>query len=162
MEKASVKEILNGHDDSKYVTPRGLKKFLLEQVYPVGAIYISVNATEPGMLFGGEWQLLKDRFLLGAGGSYSNGATGGEATHKLTKDEMPTHSHAIDVSTSTNSSDGGGSYGIQQRLSHTYSTSQIPERTTSNNWNGVLVNGGDKAHNNMPPYLVVYMWKRVK
>jgi hypothetical protein len=60
MEKASVKEILNGHDDSKYVTPRGLKKFLLEQVYPVGSIYLSLSSVSPDILFGGVWETVSN------------------------------------------------------------------------------------------------------
>lgn len=49
--------------------------------YPVGAIYMSVNSTSPASIFGGSWTQLQNRFLLGAGSSYSNGATGGSATH---------------------------------------------------------------------------------
>ena len=128
--------------------------------YPIGSIYISVVEINPSIYFGGVWERIKDRFLLSAGDTYSNGSTGGEATHKLTKNEMPTHGHATDVSKSTGG-DGEGSYGIQQRLSATYVTAQIPERTPTNNWNGILVNGGDQPHNNMPPYLTVYMWKRI-
>ena len=68
--------------------------------YPVGAIYLSVNSTSPASLFGGTWEQLKDRFLLGAGNSYSINATGGATTHThttgnhtLTINEMPYHSH---------------------------------------------------------------------
>lgn len=66
---------------------------MLDNVWPVGSIYMSVISTNPSTLFGGTWQQLQNRFLLGAGSSYSNGATGGEATHKLTVNEMPSHQH---------------------------------------------------------------------
>ena len=59
--------------------------------YPVGAIYISTISTSPASLFGGTWEQLKDRFLLGAGDTYAAGATGGEAAHALTVNEMPPH-----------------------------------------------------------------------
>lgn len=66
---------------------------MLDNVWPVGSIYMSVNSTDPGTLFGGTWQRLKDRFLLGAGDTYMAGSQGGEASHTLTENEMPAHSH---------------------------------------------------------------------
>ena len=115
-----------------------------KEPYPVGSIYISVNNTNPSTLFGGTWVQLKDRFLLGAGDTYSNGATGGEAEHTLTIDEMPSHSHSykIGATNSNHSGSDGYHYLAQNNNANTGST------------------GGDQPHNNMPPYLVVYMWKR--
>lgn len=140
-------------------------------IYPVGSIYMSVNSTSPATLFGGTWERIQDRFLLAAGSSYSAGATGGSATHTLTVDEMPSHNHGkatltgkvggvmFDDGMTTTSSgilsysdararswsgmDGKASKYISVDASHTHSS-----------------NGGSKAHNNMPPYLAVYMWKR--
>lgn len=120
---------------------------LVDLVYPVGSIYMSVNTTSPQTLFGGTWVKLENRFLLGAGSSYTNGATGGEATHTLTIDEIPSHDHGIsdwraikgyNTSGKTLSLDGPG-----------YWETKAP-----------LAQGGGQAHNNMPPYLVVNMWKR--
>ena len=68
-------------------------KALLNAIYPVGSIYMSVNSTSPATLFGGTWERIKDRFLLAAGDAYAAGGTGGEATHTLTEGEMPAHSH---------------------------------------------------------------------
>lgn len=62
-------------------------------IYPVGSIYQSINNTSPSTLFGGQWVAIQDRFLVGAGEAYSGKATGGEATHKLTIAEMPSHQH---------------------------------------------------------------------
>lgn len=124
---------------------------LLNNVYPVGAIYMSVNNTSPATLFGGTWEQLKDKFLLGAGDTYTAGSTGGEATHQLTYNEMPSHTHGMRVNV------GGASGGGQRVKLHadgvTNDDPDIGAGTTEgagNNW----------AHNNMPPYLVVYMWKR--
>ena len=61
--------------------------------FPIGSIYLSVNSTSPASLFGGTWEKIKDKFLLASGDTYSAGATGGEATHTLTIEEMPSHSH---------------------------------------------------------------------
>lgn len=118
---------------------------VLLKAYPVGSIYMSVNSTNPGTLFGGTWTQLKDRFLLGAGDSYSNGATGGSATHTLTVAEMPSHSHGFMAKKD-------GNYG---------SSSHWRPTTSGGEYSGyVTATGGGGAHNNMPPYLVVYMWKR--
>lgn len=129
-----------------------LDKSLIDKVYPVGSIYMSVNAADPAALFGGTWEQIKDRFLLAAGDAYAAGSTGGEETHTLTVDEMPVHSHSNPI-----------------HVSWDYEPNT--ESPWSNPWNqsGNLVydnssrtsnEGGGLAHNNMPPYLSVYMWKR--
>ena len=56
-----------------------LERGVIGMIYPVGSIYMSVNATSPASLFGGTWEQLKDRFLLAAGDTYAAGSTGGEA-----------------------------------------------------------------------------------
>lgn len=117
------------------------------RAYPVGAIYQSTVETSPASLFGGTWEQLKNRFLLGAGNSYSAGATGGEATHALSIDEMPTHNHTL----------------ANPVGSGTGTVSGYLWSTTNQDWGTMETesSGGSEAHNNMPPYLVVYMWKRV-
>lgn len=141
----------------------------LDKVYPVGSVYVSVNGTNPATLFGGTWERIKDTFLLSAGDAYSAGATGGEAEHILSKNEMPAHTH--------------GSKSLTGSLSaYTWATgtaSGIVSKTTP--YQNMNMNSGDaighntytinashthdsegngSAHNNMPPYLVVYMWQR--
>lgn len=123
---------------------------MLDKAYPVGSIYMSVNSTNPKTLFGGTWVQLKDRFLLAAGTTYKAGATGGEATHTLTASEMPSHNHAVyypnagaaDHSAPGNYPDGPSDSTYYAIGSYTSSA------------------GGGAAHNNMPPYLSVYVWKR--
>lgn len=112
--------------------------------FPVGSIYLSVNATNPGTLFGGTWTRIQDRFLLAAGSTYAAGATGGEAAHVLTVAEMPAHDHPITYVSGT------GVAGFIP-LGSTPGTT-FPSATGSR--------GGDQAHNNMPPYLAVYVWQR--
>ena len=118
----------------------------LLDIYPIGSIYMSVNSTSPAGLFGGTWEQLKDRFLLAAGSTYSAGSTGGEATHALTVDEMPIHSH-------------GGVRRNHVGASGTASTGTSSGSGDTTNYTNDA--GGGAAHNNMPPYLAVYMWKRV-
>ena len=62
-------------------------------MHPVGSYYISDKADNPSTFIGGTWELLKDVMLIGAGNKYTAGSTGGNDTHSLTKDEMPSHNH---------------------------------------------------------------------
>lgn len=127
---------------------------VLSKVYPVGAIYMSVSSTNPQNLFGGTWVQIKDRFLLAAGTTYKAGATGGEAAHALTVDEMPKHTHPM------YSSNGGGD-GTWTPDEGTYLVDSVS--TVKQTWwarLGMNAAGGGGAHNNMPPYLAVYVWKR--
>lgn len=124
--------------------------FVLDNVYPVGSIYMNVNSTNPGTLFGGTWEQIQGKFLLGMSSSYPAGSQGGEASHTLTVSEMPNHTHSI-IGYSASGNDYSGS---DADLSFTYNS-------TMTGWSGCTASAGDsKAHNNMPPYLSVYIWKR--
>jgi hypothetical protein len=118
---------------------------ILEMVYPVGSVYISASATSPASFMGGTWEQLKDRFLVGAGSAYANGATGGEATHTLTEAEMPSHRHLIYM-THDGTTEYWGPEVVRQ------------QSTVQSSISGYT--GGDQPHNNMPPYLAVNLWKR--
>lgn len=142
---------------------------LLGKTYPIGSIYMSVSATSPASLFGGTWERIQDRFLLAAGSSYGAGRTGGAATVSLSASQIPAHSHWMGLYT-----DSSGSSTIPAW------TMYLRDRwATNSNW--ASTNGSSKAnctsgatgfgntdggsgtgaaHNNMPPYLSVYVWKR--
>lgn len=134
----------------------------LLDIYPVGSIYMSVSSTSPASLFGGTWEQLKDRFLLGAGGSYTAGGTGGESTHKLTIKEMPFHSHIDRIqwmssgTTTSNVATVDNKPIMPNNGIEGYMTIDAADQGS------IGSTGGNGAHNNMPPYLVVYMWKRVE
>lgn len=117
--------------------------------YPIGSIYQSTSSATPGSLFGGTWEQIKDVFLLSASTTYSAGLTGGEATHTLTVEEMPAHAH--DAELGINWSPGNFQYVVQ------YSNEGSPKYRAFTTYN----TGGGKSHNNMPPYLAVYTWKRI-
>lgn len=127
--------------------------FVLDNVYPVGSIYMNVNSTNPGTLFGGTWEQIQGRFLLGMSSSYPAGSQGGEATHKLTTNELPSHSHValygLDGAVDDFLGGSGADYGVRPgsgtATNYAYKTSST---------------GGGQSHNNMPPYLSVYIWKR--
>ena len=129
----------------KSVYDIAIAKPSLSDIYPVGSIYMSVNSANPGTLFGGTWEQIENKFLLAAGSIYTAGDTGGEATHVLTTDEMPSHNHGFKRTTEAVSS--GSNYA---RISSTGDA--VTDLITNT--------GGGQAHNNMPPYLAVYVWKR--
>ena len=128
-------------------------------VYPVGSIYLSVNSNNPGTLFGGVWEQLKDKFLLGAGDIYAANTMGGEAEHILKVEEMPSHNHSI------RAGDGGNGevVGVYDTPGSGYTSYYLKYGLTSA-VSPVLNNtysGGNQAHNNMPPYMTIYIPKRV-
>lgn len=135
-------------------------KALISAVYPVGAYYLSGSPTEPGSIIGGTWEQIKGKFLFASddvltngvittAGTYHVGATGGEATHTLTVEEMPAHAH--DVELGINWSSGNFQYLVQYSNGGSLKGRALTTHDT----------GKGKSHNNMPPYLVVYMWKRI-
>lgn len=126
--------------DSAWLTAQG--------AYPVGAIYLSVTDVDPSSLFGGTWERIGGRFLLGADNTYAAGSTGGEAAHTMTIDEMPKHNHDVD---NLNASGNATPFMTVQAQD---------KRGFGGNVQTMYADGG-KAHNNMPPYIAVFMWQRV-
>lgn len=122
---------------------------LLLLAHPVGSIYSSTASTSPQELFGGSWERIKGKFIWGVDDGETAGTTGGEATHMLTIDEMPSHNHyvfATDVHTTTQSQ-SKDVYSYKE-----YSTTYNPIYSD--------FSGGGQPHNNMPPYYGAYVWVR--
>lgn len=127
--------------------------------YPVGSIYMSVNNINPANFFGGTWEQIKDRFLLACGSTYKAGATGGSENVTLTSSQLPNHKHLF--------ANGNGAYVLP-----------TVDRVNGTTWGATYSEGGGykintatdqkvegttgQPHNNMPPYLAVYVWKRIK
>lgn len=141
-------------DESGWIYSRALSALILEAVYPVGSIYISVNSTSPQTLFGGTWKAIRGKFLLGQSSAHTAGSTGGEETHTLTMDEMPEHTHPM----YSGNAGGDSEWTPDEGAYLVDSVTQI--KTTWWARLGMNYAGGGNAHNNMPPYLAVYMWKR--
>lgn len=140
-----------------------LKSDLINQIYPIGAIYISLSPTSPMELFGGNWIRIKDVFLLTAGDNYSvstGSKDGGESTVTLTVNQIPSHyghlyENWIGGGNATSrylSSDKMSSFGELARGWNLLSGEFYPA--------GLSIGGG-QSHNNMPPYKVINAWQRI-
>lgn len=123
--------------------------FVLDNVYPVGAVYMSMNSTNPGTLFGGTWKQVQGKFLLGVSNVYPAGSSGGESEHTLTTAEIPDHTHSFRYSGQAITI-GVNSIRLYEAASNQYNAYS----------GGQSSNCGGRAHNNMPPYLAVYIWYR--
>lgn len=153
-----------------------------DQIYPIGAIYMSTVSTNPATLFKiGNWEALPaGRVLLAQGTStwgvnYSAGSTGGEDKHTLTVSESAPHNHTGSATTSGSTH----THALTMQASHGKSgNGGVPRFSDGDIWSpyktqnlsaagehshAITINnsGGGQAHNNMQPYLSVYMWKRI-
>jgi len=145
------------------------RSYIIDLIYPVGAIYISTVATSPAILFGGTWTSIgQGKTLIGTGTNdgttYTAGSTGGEKTHTLTESELPSISATFGKHGQENGTD---IYNITGKATGTKMNNQYkaPPASTSGAYsytNPGIAFGGGQSHNNMPPYLVVYMWERTE
>ena len=159
---------------------------MIDKIYPVGSIYISTSiasTSDVAKKFGGTWESYgSGRTIIGAGtGVDSNNLsknfkvneTGGEYTHTLSINEMPSHthiqnphSHSIGFDLGYNNYIGLNSGSVEPDISIYFSNpvkggrsyTMIAHSQTATN----KYTGGDKSHNNIQPYITVYMYKRIK
>jgi hypothetical protein len=144
---------------------------ILEIMYPVGSIYTSVLDKNPKDLFNfGTWERIQDMFLFGASDTHPAGEEGGSETVTLTEAQMPKHNHvqtARDPSADTLNPAGTGTNPSDRTGPGPYQTTVSYQNANQQKWTtGWTMNthskGNSEAHDNMPPYLSVYMWKRVQ
>lgn len=136
---------LPGDDSSLWAATPAAYSTIFDFVYPVGSIYLSYNHTDPSTLFGGIWERIENAFLWATTPGGIIGQTGGSATHTLTVNEMPAHSH-------------GSVY--SQHVDAPKSQAWYTTAGTSLAY-GVVPTGGGQPHNNMPPYIQISVWRRV-
>lgn len=123
-----------------------------EACYPVGSIYCNTtDSRSPTAILGfGSWKQIQGSFLFGSDITHQAGSTGGEATHTLTVDEMPQHTHGpligTDIINFVPNDNGNIGAASGKNLQGSPSAGYT---------------GGGQPHNNMPPYLSVYMWQRI-
>ena len=147
-------------------------KINVDFIYPIGSIYISTESTDPSVLFGGKWvQTAKSRAIVGAGSNIANtddswgtfaanasnfsaGSRVGEATHTLSINEMPKHTHRVYYYINSNLPGG-----VDHLIAYGSPNSQGLASFESSGWLGEK--GEGQAHNNIMPIEVYYIWKRV-
>lgn len=117
---------------------------IFDAIWPVGSIYLAYNHVDPSTLFGGTWERITNAFLWAVDASGNIGQTGGEKTVTLTVDQLPSHSHGSVYSQHAE--------GTKNRAWYSTSGSSMAY--------GAVATGGGAAHNNMPPYIQVSVWRR--
>ena len=128
----------------------GVTRSLLDWTYPVGSIYLSVDATSPAAKFGGTWTPIENLFLYPVPTNTAAGVQGGESSHTLTVAEMPSHSHSRRMAYGGSNGQNIPTYDKSTNAPYGYGTIE-----------DTGVTGGNAAHNNMPPYMTMYAWHRV-
>lgn len=136
-----------------------LAKSYLDKVYPVGSIYMNVNNVDPSSFIGGKWERLKDRFLLGAGDSYSGGSTGGSKTAVIEESNLP--------ATRLTPAENKKGAAVSLKNSVPWGTHTVDAGAYGVTQYTLLDQLGQQPRylatplDIMPPYLTVYIWKRV-
>lgn len=179
--------IMEAWGKSLLIKEEEIIKFNVDLIYPVGSIYMSFSEINPSILFGGTWQKVTGRFLLGSGQAGANaydgfgplndngyifgaGSTGGQFMNQLTTAQIPSHSHTVSIDnggshshqtpyTTANWLRAGtsGDYVIPSSGGSPHSTSESGSHTHGAS---IGFSGGSLQHNNMPPYMVVNIWQR--
>lgn len=165
----------NLSDNFAEIQAEAIANNIIDKVYPIGSIYVSsINANPADTLGIGTWTQIKDQFILAAGDIYKTAnATGGEATHVLTIEEMPVHSHGVNDPGHGHSAyayidrgaDDGNHTGTNFGSGDTNGTGDDLNQSVTVNASttGITIadSGSGQAHNNMPPYIVKFVWERI-
>ena len=142
---------LNGNSIS---ISSAIQKILGNLFFPVGSVYITYTNQNPGNFLGGTWtQFGQGRTLIGQGTgndgstsmSFATNSEGGEYSHTLTTDEMPSHSHYIN--------------GYSNAFGSKYYYNLVGGSNTYGSKN-TDATGGGQSHNNIQPYITVFFWRR--
>ena len=147
------KEINQKINEINDILKNKITKEILNMSYPIGTYYWSQKNTDPSTIFGGKWEAIKGRFLFAEDAKHAVNSSGGEEFHTLTVDEIPSHNHGFpkNVCAYKNIPDiqiqgGGGSKKLYENDGNVTNTNNI---------------GGGKPHNNMPPYISAFCWRRI-
>lgn len=139
-------------------------------VPPVGSIVTTGSSVSPAAEYAGtSWAQIKDRFLIGAGGSYTLGSTGGAVSHTLSVAEMPAHSHSGSITATGNHTHTVSSMSSSNTQINPGSSSGTPStvtKTTSSagaHTHSVTIGntGSGQAFSILNPYVGKYVWRRV-
>lgn len=144
-----------------------LRREILLAAHPVGAIYTSDSPTSPAELFGGTWERLEGRFVLGASAAHPAGSTGGEEAVALKTANIAPHQHNGGNAVLTymgehigDSGIPGSNRGFSLALQGGLQTN-LGRMATIDGLTGTGEGTTGAAHNNMPPYYAAYVWRRL-
>lgn len=138
--------------------PQGIPGEGVETLYQHIKFYVSPEDDDPAAIFGGDWSRIEGQFVFGCDTSHPSGSAGGLENVTLTVNQIPAHKHEF-----YNTNDGSiGSAYVPQNGNNLWGGAD----GTFSGWGAVNAGalretGGGQAHNNMPPYLAMYMWYRV-
>lgn len=187
--KSQITDFAHTHDERYFTEAEILEKFKNFCPFPINSIFLSLDNSNPAMLFlGTTWQKQEGRFLLGSNSAYTLGSTGGSSTTTLSKENLPNVKLQIDsfslgkgtqeitgdfyTSNYIGYAGSGAFYRKQSGLGGHGGDSSSGNKIgfqASKSWTGMstsaapyTANMGDSTpFNNMPPYLVVNIWKRL-
>ena len=142
-------ELKNGIGPDAYAIYQQVLAAVVERDHQVGSLYISENSTSPAELYGGTWERIEGKFIMGASDTYPAGSTGGSATHTQTVSEIAKHTHIFAGWASSAGSLANGPVGNSQ-----------PELYPANNMN-MQSAGESKPMDILNPYYSMYIWRRV-
>ena len=187
---ASIEEVnenIENKADKTHTHMIGDVSGLVDAIYPVGSIYMSVNNADPSLLFGGTWQQIEDTFLLASGSTYAAGDTGGSADAVVVKHNhtqnphnhtqnghshtpasgrsfmtAPTGSGWNEIAGSNISGSGYHYVATQDKSNYNVWVAQTANKTATNQAQTATnqESGVDGTGKNLPPYLAVNVWKR--
>lgn len=152
-------ELKNGIGPDAYAIYQQVLAAVVERDHPVGSLYISENATSPAELYGGTWERIEGKFIMGASDSYPAGSTGGEAKHTLTRSELPRIREQLTGLTAYNANVVGTDKVLS--LVEENARSNVQPGNSAKYATLTMSLGDSQPHNNIPPYYSVYIWRRV-
>lgn len=155
-------ELKNGIGPDAYAIYQQVLAAVVERDHPVGSLYFSETPTSPAELYGGTWERIEGKFIMGASDTYPAGSTGGEESVKLTRENipiLPTRKGVAAINTV------GSAIHVPQ-WGWIYTATQVANSDGYNSytaqWDNVGTEDADMQNvNNMPPYYSVYIWRRV-
>lgn len=128
----------------------------MDLIYPVGSIYVNSNNVDPKVLFGGTWKKIEGRFLIGAGGKYELGAVGGSEDAIVVAHD----NHIVSASNAIGTGTYKGYLNVDKMTPYHDLRGWLIERNDEV-YPATITVGEDGIGKNMPPFLVVNIWKRI-
>lgn len=160
-------ELKNGIGPDAYAIYQQVLAAVVERDHPVSSLYISDNATSPAELYGGTWERIEGKFIMGASDTYPAGSTGGEVEHS--------HAYAVTYMSNYNGVVGGSNYYSVMAYDGTTGGNNVATDAGTGIGNAfsdisTTVNqvmeyrrslGKTGYGSSIPPYYSVYIWRRV-